>query len=377
MARCVLNNIELIIVLLLLFMAVPDACRRVERPALAYPVFVVFGIVLGPFLNPQVTTMLQQAGQVGFLLLLFEVGLEIDLPRLSEFRKPLRFAVTWALIQYPVVLLAAHHAGFDLPQATLAAAGLTGCSVGMAYPAWKSFQLEPPDVRQFVLHGMVALEMLAIVSLAVGTTALQQGLTWLIVLRLLGITLVVVLIARFASHLVELSQKIITMTTHWRTHWLALLILLVCALGDRLGLSAQKTAFFLGLAMSRARHNGMELDVILAPISRRFLIPLFFVSLGSHLKWEMLSGWPALLAVGTAGLLLGVREVMTRRWLKLHACGPVFLLYSPNLTMVALAASALLAYGHYEEEAAWLMVTGLLLTVPSLLLLPRQKTVPE
>jgi Kef-type K+ transport system membrane component KefB len=52
-----------------------------RRPALVYPVFVLFGLAITPVVDGQVHEMLVQAGQVGFLLLLFEVGLEIDLPR--------------------------------------------------------------------------------------------------------------------------------------------------------------------------------------------------------------------------------------------------------------------------------------------------------
>ena len=95
------NNIEVIIVLLLLFTAVPDLCRKLRRPALAYSVFVLFGCLLG-----SVATMLRQAGQVGFLLLL-EVGLEIDPSELGEFLPALKRAAHGSLSQYPVAMLLA------------------------------------------------------------------------------------------------------------------------------------------------------------------------------------------------------------------------------------------------------------------------------
>jgi Kef-type K+ transport system membrane component KefB len=76
-----MNPIEILILLILLFIGVPDLCRWLRRPALVYPVFVLFGLAITPVVDGQVREMLVQAGQVGFLLLLFEVGLEIDLPR--------------------------------------------------------------------------------------------------------------------------------------------------------------------------------------------------------------------------------------------------------------------------------------------------------
>lgn len=95
-----MSNIELIICLLLLFMAVPDLCRKLGRPALVFSAFVIFGVLLLPFASAPVASMLDQAGRVGFLLLLFEVGLEIELPRLREFLGPLRRAVTWAILAH-------------------------------------------------------------------------------------------------------------------------------------------------------------------------------------------------------------------------------------------------------------------------------------
>jgi Kef-type K+ transport system membrane component KefB len=269
-----------------------------------------------------------------------------------------------------VAMLMAWQAGLDGPQAFVAASALTGCSVGLAHSAWKSYPLCPDAVRQLVLQVMVALEMLSIVVMAVGTTALKEGLSWWILVRLLGIAVAVYALARYATHLVAVFQRIIERTTHWRLHWLALLILAICAVGQRLGLDGAKTAFVLGLCMSRAKHQGMNLEDYMAPLSQRFLIPIFFVSLGLNIEWRMLVGLPAALALGTAGLLLGVREILHRRWLPSGGAGPVFLLLSPNLTLAALAASALIEHGQAPAAAAWLLLTGLFVTVPAIALLP-------
>jgi len=71
-----MNSIETIICLMLLLMAVPDLCRKLGRPSLANACFVGFGLALGPLLKTDVATMVREAGEVGFLLVLFEVGLE-------------------------------------------------------------------------------------------------------------------------------------------------------------------------------------------------------------------------------------------------------------------------------------------------------------
>jgi len=182
---------------------------------------------------------------------------------------------------------------------------------------------------------------------------------------------VIYLAARFARHVMAVFETILRETTHWRTHLLVLLVLAICAVGERLGLSAAKTAFFLGLFMSRVEHDGSGLEEFIAPISRRFLIPLFFVSLGMAVELRLLVSWNALLALGTAGLLLGIRQVLHRRWFKLSGNPEAFLLLCPNLTVVALGAAAMIeARKVSSENASWLLLTGFFMTVAAVALLP-------
>ncbi|MGA4644138.1 cation:proton antiporter [Limisphaera sp. 4302-co] len=365
-----MNNIELIICLLLLFMALPDFCSKLGRPALVFPAFIVFGLLLSPFANPQIRTLLEQAGQVGFLLLLFEVGLEIDLPPPREFLRPLLHALGWALVQFPPLVAAALWMGMDTTQALLAATALTACSVGLAHAAWKSYPGLSGDRKVFVLHGMVALEVVAVVFLALGSTILRTGLTWMVLAKMAGIVATVLLLARFALHLNRLFQTVLEHTTHWRIHWLVLLVLVVCALGERLGLDAAKTAFFLGLAMSRVQHHGLTIEECIAPISRRFLIPVFFVALGLNLQWSWLLDRTALWALGTTGALLALRAFLHRHAFRWDGDARVFLLFCPNLTIVALAAKAMLDASGEPRIVAWLLLTGLFMSIASVALLP-------
>ena len=71
-----------------------------------------------------------------------------------------------------------------------------------------------------------------------------------------------------------------------------------------------------------------------------------------------------------AGALLALREVLHRRWLKTGGDGRAFLLLCPTLTIVALAAKAMLDHGTDARLTAWLVLTGLFVTIPSILLLP-------
>ena len=366
-----MTSIELLVVLLLLVMAVPDACAWLGRPALVYPAFVCFGLVVGPMLRPEVGQMIMQAGQIGFILLLFEVGLEIDLPNWRELKRPGWYVLRWVLPQYPVLLALARFAGLPWLESFLAAAALSACSVGMAHAAWKTYPGLSSDVRPFVLQVMVLLEVLAVVLLAVETTILGRVPTWLFGLKLAGMALVIYACSRLAAHFTKLLQSVLEKTTHWRLHFVALLLLASCAVGERFGLSGPKTAFFIGLFSSRVRHDGRSLEDYLAPISRRFLIPLFFTALGTQVPLAALFSQTALLALTAAALIIAFRHMLHRRFAGLGGDANSYLLLCPNFTMVALAASSLLATPNVPQGyATWLLLTGLAVTLVSLLALP-------
>ncbi len=367
-----MSPVETLVILLLLFMSVPDLCRWIRRPALAFPVFVLFGLMFSPFATPDLRIALAQIGQLGFLLLLFEVGLEIELPPFREFFPTLRRALGWALLQYPVVLALAHFAGLGVIGGLIACASLTGCSVGMGHAAWKGYPGLDPAASKRLLHAMLALEITAIVLLSGESAFYTRGLHPLVLLTLVGVGAVIYLISRFARRLELLFEIILQNTMRWRMHLIVLAVLIVCAAGERLGLSATKTAFFLGLFMSRIRHEGRNLDDFIAPISRGFLIPIFFFGLGLSIEWRFLFSSIGLIALGSAALLLGWRMVIHRRLLSFGGDDKAFLLLCPNLTIAALA-SHVLVHGEHSGPAApaWIVLTGLFMTVAAVLLLPK------
>jgi len=365
-----MTSVELIVILLLLAMAVPDACAWLGRPALAYPAFVCFGMLVGPLLRTDVAHMIREAGQVGFMLLLFEVGLEIDLPAWRDLKRPGAFVLRWVLPQYPILVALARFAGLNWMESFVAAAALSACSVGMAHSAWRSYPGLSKEPRALVLQVMVLLEVLAVVLLAVETTVLGRAPTVLFVAKLGGIALVIYACSRLAVPATKLLQNILERATHWRLHFVTLFVLAVCAVGERFGLSGPKTAFFLGLFSSRVRHDGRALEEYLAPISRRFLIPLFFTALGTQVPLAALVSRDALLALSAAALIIAFRHMLHARFARTGGDAGTHLLFCPNFTLVALAATALLDYSDTPQTGIWLMFCGLLVTLISILALP-------
>ena len=366
-----MTSIELLVILLLLVMAVPDICAWLGRPSLVYPAFVCFGLMVGPLVRPEVGNMIREAGEIGFILLLFEVGLEIDLPNWRELRQPGLYVLRWVLPQYPLLLLLSCYVGLPWLESFIVTAALTACSVGMAHLAWKNYPGLGPETRPLVLQVMVLLEVLGVILLAAETSALGHTPTWLMAAKLAGMALVIYACSRVAAHATKLLQLVLKRTTHWRLHFVTLMLLASCAVGERFGLSGPKTAFFIGLFSSRVEHDGRKLEDYLAPISRRFLIPLFFTALGTQVPLAAVFSRIALLALVAGGLIIAYRQMLYRRFARLGGEDNTYLLFCPNFTMVALAASSLLAVPNVPQEyATWLLLTGLMITLVSLVALP-------
>jgi Kef-type K+ transport system membrane component KefB len=367
-----MSKIEVIIVVILLLMTVPGICGRLGRAALVYPVYIVAGVIFGALADAHAFTLLTEVGEFGFIILLFTIGLEIDLPGRRESLTALRNASIWLLAQVPALTVTGVWLGFGLEASLLSAAALCACSVSMTYRAWQDYPHRDETARRDTLLWMVALEVLAMLLIAAADAGLRSARHWQIPLHLAGIAVAVALIAYLAPFLARLSNRLLEFTTRWRVHFIALLVLAVAAVGERLGLSAPKTAFFFGLFISGATHEGVAMEQHLRPIAQQLLIPVFFVSLGMLIPPGVAFSWTGLAALAAAAVMLGMRYVLYKawwhRWLPGH--DTTFLLVCPNLTIVAVAVKTLLVTDVDPRLGQGLLIMGLAISVASIFLLP-------
>lgn len=368
-----MTTIELFILIILLLLSVPDLCARWKRPALLYAIYLLVGLLLGPVLNPDIKKLLADIGRFGFILLLFEIGLEIELPPVKNLLTPVKLALKWSVIQIPILIGLAHGAGLTWTESTLAAAALTGCSVSMTFAAWLHFPAPSQENKQHLLLWMVSIEIMAILVLTAGSSLLKRGLGPAFLGELALIAVAVGLISRYANALTRLLGRHLAGTNRWKVHFVVLFVFVVSAIGARLGLSESKTAFFLGLFMSRATHEGLALSHHLRPIGQHLLIPIFFVALGAYVPLPMLASSIGAWAMATALLVLALRDVLHRTWVKSGCQRSAFLLVCPNLTIVAIAANTMREFGSPADHVAWVVLTGLTLSLFALILLPKPK----
>ena len=372
-----MTSLELIICAVLLLMAVPDFCQKWQRSGLIYPVYVLAGTLLGALTDYPTQIILVQIGHFGFVLLLFIIGLEIDLPPRKQSLRALKTAFLWVILQVPIILLTGHFMHLTQSELIVAAVALTSCSVSIAYPCLANYSGLSNRSRKNWLLWMVALEVQTILLLSLGQGALAPSRLNQTLVKTGGMIFAVILIAYFAERLTHSLHWILSRTVRWKAHIIALVILIVAAIGERLGLASPKTAFFLGLFMHRATCEGMALEHHLRPIGQQLLIPVFFVSLGMLIHLPSLIAPIGLWSITTAIIILAIREIIYRRFFrkKIKGDNRAFLLLCPNLTMAAIAVHSLANFnGNNSPSIAmeWILLSSLWITLFSVLLLPKE-----
>lgn len=364
-----LSLIEISVVVLLLVMTVPDLCRRVGRPSLIYVIYLLCGLFLAPWIPSDVRGVVGALGEIGFILLLFEIGLEIELPKLAELYAPGKFAFIWSIAQVPLVLLLAVSAGLGPVPAMLAYCSLCACSVGIAFPGWLYYPFADPHAKKVLLHWMILVEVSAMIVLTAGSALLRKGVGTSFAFTVVGIIAIICAIGLFANRAAGLIARFSRNTLRWRVHYWVLLVLFVSIAGRWAGLSPAKAAFFLGLFISRTTHEGLALGHHLRPIGQHLLIPMFFLSLGGLVPPEYWLSSVGFSAVVSAMVILLFRRLLQGRLPQDWKDRQVYLLVTPNLTIAAVAVQVMQEAGLPVNQTAWLLMVSAILTLLSLVAL--------
>ncbi len=373
-----MTTIETIAIAIAAILVFPSICRWLNRPALLYSAFLLLGVALGDFLKLDTHFMLDEIGKVGFILLLFMVGLEIDLPPVGTLRKSFPFVFTWLLVQIPLFILLSWTLGFGPITGLVAGAGINACSLGISYSLLESQKgaIDESSMKNILL-AMVVLEILSLFILAVSEILCVHGWSLQIIFQSSSIFGFILIIRLFSGKIHQQFSRLIENAGRWKIHQILLILFTITMIGERLGLSAAKTGFFLGLFMSSATHRGIKFEDELQPIAQNVLIPLFFISLGSRISPSHL--FPYILPAGIliGAILFGLRFVIFRWMARIEVPRRFFLLFCPNLTMVAVAAGILTEHRIDRNVIDLLLATGLLMTIGAAIMFPSGKTVQK
>src|SRR5687768_17223406 len=365
-----LNNIALCVIVaaVLAFVA-----NKFKQPALL--AYLLAGVLIGPEIGFKLVTdpeVIEAISEIGLVLLLFIIGLEMDLKKLRTSGKPV---ITTGITQF-LLCVALGIPFFILLGFRIGDANAFGGEFGLFYMAvaaaisstmivvkllYDKFELDTLPGR-ITLGILVFQDIWAIIVLALQPNLRDPRITPLAVSFAKGIVLVAasLLISRYLlPHLFRSVAKIPELVLILALAW----CFLVCAAASYSGLSREMGALIAGVALSTFPYS---LDVIAKVISiRDFFVTLFFVALGMRIPMPTASILG--LAAVTSVFLIASRFVSIFPVLYLMRYGHrVSLVPAINLSQISefslVVASLGLAFGHINNQTVSLIIFVFVIT---------------
>lgn len=365
-----LNNIGLCVIVAA---ALAFVANKLRQPAIL--AYLLAGVLVGPEIGFRLVTdpeVIEVISEIGLILLLFIIGLEMDLKQLRASGRPViatgltQFLICAAL-GVPFFLLLGFRLGdpgafggeFGLFYMSAAAAiSSTMIVVKLLYD---KFELDTVPGR-ITLGILVFQDIWAIVVLALQPNLRNPQIAPLAAsfgkgVLLVGASLLVsrYVLPRLFRSAAKVPELVLVLALAW--------CFMVCAAASYSGLSKEMGALIAGVALSTFPYS---LDVIAKVISiRDFFVTLFFVALG--MKIPAPSATLLGLAAATSVFLIASRFLSIFPVLYLMGYGHrVSLLPAINLSQISefslVVASLGLAFGHVDSQVVSLIIFVFVIT---------------
>ena len=288
---------------------------------LAVPVFKRFGLgavlgylVAGAMLGPHALGVIADAGpvlaasEIGVVMLLFVIGLELSLPRLKVMRRPI-FGIGGLQVVLSAIVLGALAMSQDMGWKTALVVGvglaLSSTAVGLQLLSERKELTAAHGRLAFAIllfQDLVAIPLLAAIPLLGQAAAIEgDGLTWVAVAKAVGAIAAVVIGGRIVlRHVFRMVAR--TQMPEVFTGAALLTVLGAAWVMQGAGLSAGLGAFLAGvlLADSEFRH---ELESQIDPF-KGLLLGLFFMAVGMSIDLQRVLAEPMVIAALVAALML-------------------------------------------------------------------------
>ena len=317
-----------ILIVLVAAKVATEVAERINVPAVVGE--IVAGVIIGPSVLSLVGSeqTLRVLGELGVILLLLGVGMEMDLGELGAVgRAAMSVAVVGVVVPMVGGYAVASALGHDSNQSLFIGAALSATSVGITARVFSDLRALATVEARTVLGAAVADDVLGLVILTVVVRLVSEGsvsivdVAGIVAVAVGFLVVTAVLGSRFAPGLFTLLDR------HAKSAGtlvaLALAFTLAFAeLADAAQLAPIVGAFVAGLALSRSSAKE-RIQRELAPVGHLF-IPVFFLGIGidaqveSFVKPEVLGIAAGLLVVAVIGKVVasvGVFGAPGDKWL--------------------------------------------------------------
>ncbi len=367
-------------VILLLIALVPFVARRLRLPDCVG--YILVGVIVGPHLLGVVqrdNDVADFLADLGKLLLMFCVGLEIDL---REFALQRRRAIAFGLLTFALPMAAGTAAGMTFGYSTVSAVligSLLASHTLIAFPIVTAAKIGNRPSVAITVGATVLTDMLSLLVLAACLGAHHNGFSIAALFLQLGELIAFATIVVFGLSVpARAIARWLGDNEEARFVVLLLVVCIAATLAEAIDLEGIIGAFLAGLAVNRAvvgtaaRHR-------LEFVGRAFFIPAFFVVTGFLVDLVVLgrtlvTGLPMVAAI-VGGLVAAkwiAAEIAGRAW----RFGPADRLLMASLTMPQVAATLAAALVGYQAvnaagerllDEAMLNTTLVLVVVTSIL----------
>ncbi|MGR3291664.1 MAG: cation:proton antiporter domain-containing protein [Paracoccaceae bacterium] len=359
---------------------------RLKIPSIA--AFILAGVLVGPQVLHQVTEPenIEAIAQIGFILLLFVIGLEIDIRSLLKGGKSILLA---GLIQYPATLLfgllITHALIFFGMGSLFAGMPLAPFYIGVTIAGSSSLLVVKLFQEQFELDtqpGRIALVILIFQDIwAIAITILQPSLArpefGAIVFSFLGIGIVIVIATLLARTVVSIAfgwiAKMPELILLGAVSWCFAVIALGTNIDNATGMLGFNLHMSVGAGMgaliagATIASSPFSLEIVTkVGLVKDFFISLFFVGLG--ISMPALDGW----AVPLMALVVAFIAVISRQLVffpLFYACGidqrtaQVTSVRLAQISEFALVIAFLgLELGHISQDLASVIILAFVFT---------------
>ncbi len=296
-----------IVIILLVSVPIIYLFQKIKIPSIVG--FLVAGVIIGPFGFKLIsnTEEVQVMAEIGVILLLFTIGLEVSFTKLMKMKKFLLLAgglqvgITVAVASIIFIMT-----GFDPGQAVFFGFLLSLSSTAIVLNLI-SDRNEVNSPQGKISTGILIFQDLIIVPmfLLLPVLSSQGGRSaGTIVLQLVfafGAVALILFIAKFLMPKITLQLARLRIREAF-TIGIILLLLGTAYLTHTIGLSFALGAFIAGLILSESEFN-YQITAEILPLKDAFN-SIFFVSIGLLLNIELVTGFPLLMFLLVVGIIL-------------------------------------------------------------------------
>jgi Kef-type K+ transport system membrane component KefB len=297
-----------LLIIILVARLAAELAERIKIPAVLGE--IVAGIIIGPsvlgLIDPikhlDVANMVLLLGEIGVILLLFQVGLEMDLGEMAKVGKPALFvAIIGVAVPFVAGFGVAASFGEDAKVALFIGAALTATSVGITARVLGDLRALALRESRIVLGAAVADDVLGLVILTVVVKVVTEGsISAGVVLETIGLAagfllltglLAIYVIPRVFTRIDQIAKSSTTIVSIAFALTLAFSLL-----ANQAKLAFIIGAFMAGLAVGRSPQHERIAEG-LNPLGHIF-IPVFFASIGINADLEAMFQ-PSVLALAS------------------------------------------------------------------------------